>query len=636
VQLRPDFAEAYNNFGNAFQANAEPDKALSCYQKAVQLKPDSAYFYYNVANAFQRQGKFDKAISCYQAALRLKPDVAEVHYDMGNAFHGQGEFQGAIRSFRRAVRLRPNYPEAYNNMGNAFQADGDLDEAIACYQKALRLKPELTEALSNMGDALQEQGRCGEAIACYEQALALKPNSGIEVKRFFALPVICESRESIRRYRKGILDNIVSSRGKSISLENPSKQVGSTSFYLPYHGLNDKEMQEQIASFYIRTCPDLVWSTSGWNSKERREGTKIHIGIISKFLFNHTVGKLNLGIVENLSRVKFHVKLFQFPGKEDELSKAFRKAADEVVVLPSELKTAREEIAGQSLDILFYLDIGMEPLTYFLAFSRLAPVQCVTWGHPVSTGIPNMDYFISSEKAEPAGAEEHYSERLVCLQRLGIYYHRLELSEEPSSREKFGLPRGQTLYVCPQSLFKFHPDFDHILGAILRQDPNGLLVLIEGKHKNWTKLLRDRFARAFSDDVDRVRFQSRMPEKDFLSFLMVADAVLDTPHFGGGNTTLESLACGVPVVTWPGVFMRGRLTLALYKQLGVMDCVASSAESFVNIALRLANDKTWREEIKGKITTRVDVLYEDIEAVRELECFFEQAVKEAHKKNWAS
>jgi predicted O-linked N-acetylglucosamine transferase (SPINDLY family) len=113
---------------------------------------------------------------------------------------------------------------------------------------------------------------------------------------------------------------------------------------------------------------------------------------------------------------------------------------------------------------------------------------------------------------------------------------------------------------------------------------------------------------------------------------MLADVVLDTPHFSGGKNSIDCLAFGIPIVTWSGRLMRGMLTLAYYKQMGVTDCVASDAESYVDIALRLANDKNWRNENKEKILSHADVLNEDIEAVRELERFFEWAVKEKSKR----
>ncbi len=145
-------------------------------------------------------------------------------------------------------------------------------------------------------------------------------------------------------------------------------------------------------------------------------------------------------------------------------------------------------------------------------------------------------------------------------------------------------------------------------------------------------MLRDRFSCTFPEVIDRVRFLPVMPTNDCLSLLKIDDVILDTPYFGGGNTSLESFACGVPVLTWPGEFMCDRLTLALYKQMGIMDCVANNAQFYLNISFRLANDKTWSDKIKDKIRASADfVLYEDIEAVRELERFFEWAVDEASK-----
>lgn len=42
---------------------------------------------------------------------------------------------------------------------------------------------------------------------------------------------------------------------------------------------------------------------------------------------------------------------------------------------PRELDKARAAVAREELDILVYPDVGMESLTYLMAFARLAPVQ---------------------------------------------------------------------------------------------------------------------------------------------------------------------------------------------------------------------------------------------------------------------
>jgi protein O-GlcNAc transferase len=593
--------------------------------KAINNDSSQQNFHNDLGCALQKQGQWEEAISCYLTALQLKPDFVAAHFNLGSALQEQGKLDEAISCYQKTLELKPDSAGAYNNLGNVFQDQGKLNEAISCYQKALQLKPDFVTAFFNLGSAFQDQGRLDEAISCYQKALRIEPDAGIEVKACLTLPVIPESKKRIEQSRKILIERIESLRKKGLSLEDPVEQIGSTHFLLAYNGLNDKGIHKQIASFYIHACPDLAWISTR-SGQQHRRGNKMNVGIISKHLHEHTVGHVNCGIIKNLSREKFHVKLFRFPGKEDDLSKKIDRSADEVVVLPAQLASARKKIASHPLDILFYPDIGMEPLTYFLAFSRLAPIQCVAWGHPVTTGIPNVDYYISSESAEPPGAQDHYSERLVLLKRLAMYCYRPEMKEGVPPRETFGFSEDQNLYVCPQALFKFHPDFDGILGSVLRHDPLGILVLFQGKDKRWEELLRKRFSRTFPTAMSRVRFLPRMSRKNYLSFLRTADVLLDTLHFTGGYSSLLSLACGVPVVTWPGSLMRGRLTLALYKQMGVMDCVVDSARSYVDLALRLANDKNWRERIKAKIGDNADVLFEDIGTVRDLESFFESAV----------
>jgi protein O-GlcNAc transferase len=126
--------------------------------------------------------------------------------------------------------------------------------------------------------------------------------------------------------------------------------------------------------------------------------------------------------------------------------------------------------------VLVYPEVGLDPMAYFLAFARLAPVQCAWWGHPDTTGIPAIDYFVSST-AELPDADKHYSERLVRMQGLGASFMRQHAGGDMRRRElrqrlqdQMGLPSSVHLYLCPQALFKFHPSFDDVLIEILAKD----------------------------------------------------------------------------------------------------------------------------------------------------------------------
>ena len=103
-------------------------------------------------------------------------------------------------------------------------------------------------------------------------------------------------------------------------------------------------------------------------------------------------------------------------------------------------------------------------------------------------------------------------------------------------------------------LFKFHPTFDAALAGILRGDPKAVVVTLEAKYAEWQQLLKVRWKQSLPDVADQIRFLPKMPRSDFLELLACSDVMLDPFPFGGGHTSYEVLALGLPVVTLPGQF----------------------------------------------------------------------------------
>jgi predicted O-linked N-acetylglucosamine transferase (SPINDLY family) len=600
-------------------------KAEALYRKIIGVDPNLPESLHVLGGLAHCVDENDTAIELLDYAIALTPDRSHYYHTLGDVYKKQGKLNNALQCFQKALDLNQEAVDTLISLGQTYHLAGRLADAESCYQRALKLNPGNSSGLVGLGNIFKEQGFTKEAESFYERFLKISPNYGVEIKSALLLPVIDESNESIGRYRRRILEKIESLKIKNMPVADPYKQVGVTNFLLAYHGFNNKELLEKIASFYLQICPDLSW-TSPHCYRSRQTDGRITIGIVSCYLRKHTIGYLNYGIIQHLNREKFSIKLFRLGGEVDSLSEAIQRAADEVIPLPDDLREARRTIADQAVDLLFYPDIGMEPFTYFLAYSRLAPVQCTTWGHADTTGIPNMDYFLSSLYAEPPDSSAHYSEQLILLKRFAMYCYLPELPADVSLPANDGLVEKGNLYVCPQSLFKFHPDFDAIISAILKRDPNGVLLLFNGKHASWTRLLQDRFQSTIPEVAERIRFHPRVPADEFLAILNRADVILDPFHFGGGYTSLLCLACGLPVVTLPGAFMRGRMTYALYKQMGLMDCVATDRLSFVDLALKLANNKSWNHKIRNQIRERAPALFEDIEAVHELERFFEWSV----------
>ena len=107
---------------------------------------------------------------------------------------------------------------------------------------------------------------------------------------------------------------------------------------------------------------------------------------------------------------------------------------------------------------------------------------------------------------------------------------------------------------------------------------------------------------------DRIKFLSRMQLPDFLQVLHLSDALLDSFHFCGGNSSFDSFAADAPIVTLPGEFMRGRQTMGLYQRMGFSDLVASDKADYINKALRLGQDPEFRQLMRHTLgkSARVD------------------------------
>jgi len=627
LALNPDFVEAHFNRGNVLQELGRAHDAVVAYRAAVALHSDHAPAHYNLGNALSACGQFEDAIASYDKAITIDPAYAEAHGNLGLAMKELGRVADAAASFQKAVDIEPGLAAIHNNLGNTLHQLGRLDDAVDSFSSAFAINPDLSEAHINLGAVFLDQGDVDAAREQYDLALAVEPeNTGLHIMKALMLPAIPASSEDIDACRKTMSAAVRAiSDDPPESLNSPEKE-GSTNFYLAYHEKNNRQIAKEIADMHLTAFPQLGYEAAHCVVEQQDKRDVLRVGFISAHLYAHTIGKLNLGLMRQLSRDNFEVILLRPKCVPDDMSVLLDAAADKVVVLDKNLELDWKTIENEKLDILFYPDIGMDDYIYYLAYARLAPVQATTWGHPDTTGIPNMDYFISSDTLEAVDGEDHYNEQLIKLDTLGIHYYRPNPPKKKYTRADYGLPDGGRLYVCPQTLFKFHPDFDRVLGNLLGQDDDGKLVLIDdNKGGSWKKLLMERFNRSFPDAAQRVIFVPQMDFDKFLGLVILADAVLDIPSFSGGNSSIELFAMGVPIVTLPGKFLRGRITLACYKQMGLGDLIASDEENYVSLALRLAKDADFRAHMQADILANSDKLFETIAPVRQLETFFKEA-----------
>ena len=275
-------------------------------------------------------------------------------------------------------------------------------------------------------------------------------------------------------------------------------------------------------------------------------------------------------------------------------------------------------IASKMFDILLYLDLHMTAELHNLAMSKLAPIQMVTHGHPVTSGIPSdiMDFFVSWNLAElpKVEAQKFYTEELLLVQsddapweeftprtKDGVsiikgavpftHFTRENLDFIPErEREKLTAAPNATWYFCSQAYFKYHHTFDAILAQIQASDSKAILILM--KLVDTMEHLHDIIVSRLEHhgvDMQRVVFVPRMKHFELMGMYNLADVVLDSVYFGGDTTTREAFEVGAPIVTLPGKTIGQRWTQAYYRVMKIKDFIAKNPSDYVKIAVRTAN-----------------------------------------------
>jgi len=650
--------EAYNNLGNLLVLVGDREGAESVYRQAIAANPEHFGGYINLGNVLFAKDKIDEAIEAYKQALELNPEnKAGIYMNIGRAYekkkdevnatqgyayadYNQGKYKEAIPKFEFVLKNAKSEKKlrVIKELADCYKNNNEYEKAIAMLKETLNSYPEEVTFYFSLMSILKHAGRVKEAVAVGREGLQRFPeNLFLEYNKQRILPIIYEYEAEIEEYRrefsKGVEEFI-----KKISLETKEereqalKEIGrETNFYLQYQGKDDLELQIKdgnlVHKIVAANYPQWVKPLS--MPPLSKEG-KIRVGYISACMYGHTVGKLMQGWFRKNDRSQIEVYGYYIGKEVDVITNKFQLDSDRFYQIRED-EAVCEQIISDRLHILVFVEIGMNPHMTKLGGLRLAPIQCATWGHPITTGLPTIDYFLSSDLMEPPNGEEHYSEKLIRLPNLGICYPKPNIPEPTETRADFQLRSEAIVYLSCQSLYKYLPQYDYIFAAIAQQVPEAQFAFLEsasGVHI--TEQFQKRLARAFAkvglNSENYCVFVPRLSQNSYFNLNQVSDIFLDTLSWSGGNTTLEAIACNLPVVTCPGEFMRGRHSYGILKMLGVTDTIAPTPSKYIEIAVRLGRDRQWRDSIVQRIKERHRYLYDDTDCIAALSEFYQRAV----------
>ncbi len=257
-------------------------------------------------------------------------------------------------------------------------------------------------------------------------------------------------------------------------------------------------------------------------------------------------------------------------------------------ILPDKLIDKIKVIEKENFDVLFYPDIGMSIEFYFLSLIRLAKYQIMSWGHPETTGSESIDFFLCSKNLILKDSEKFYSEKFLIMDKLPMIYNKPIIENKLNNKDM----SKKNIYSCPQTLFKFHPDFDDYLFDILKKDKKGILYLLKDTHKVYYLKLLERFKKNKNFDSDRVIFLDPLNLNQFINHLGTASVLLYPIYFGSGNSFHESMFYGTQTVTCPTKYIKSRIVSAAYFQMEVKNPpIVKNKDDYVNKAIEIANNE---------------------------------------------
>jgi predicted O-linked N-acetylglucosamine transferase (SPINDLY family) len=553
----------------------------------------------------------------------VAPGYADAWSNRASALREVGREREALASIERALRITPKAAEAWCMHGQILFDLGRSNQALESFSQALMLRPQLRTALFMKAQICIQKRRHGEALALFDRLLELDPSNvpAHWLRALAALPTTALTEAAGMQASEAFSRRVDALR--ALGLEEAHQGVGAlTLFGFTYQEQNNRALFAK----YGALCAD---ATAHWQAcqppaarPKAEAASRVRLCIVSGHLREHSVWHANTrGLVEHLDRTRFELQLVHLDDATPDAETAWAKAhCDRFDEGRRSFAAWRDTIAAGAPDVILYPEIGMDPTAFKLASLRLAPAQVATWGHPHTTGLPTVDVFVSADAFEPADAEEHYTERLVRLPRLGCCFAPHIVADVETDLARLGIEADRPILLSPGTPYKYAPQHDQVLAEIAKRLGRCRIVFFANNDlKDLGDRLWGRLAQAFAakglDFADHCAVTSWQNRSAYYGLMRRAHLMLDTIGFSGFNTAMGALECGLPIVAYEGRFMRGRFASGLLRGIGLAELVASDAQSYVDLAVSLAKDAGRRGRAHQHIEAARARLFDDREAV---------------------
>ncbi len=177
LQIRPGYAEAFNNRAMVWDLTGEYDKAIADYTEAIKADPSDAEYFNGRGVTWDNKGEYDKAMGDYRAAINLNPLYVDAHNNMGVTWQNMKEYYKALDCYGKAIAINPSYALPYLNRGSTYDLLNEPEKMSDDYKRALEVNPGDSRAYEHIGSMLTRKGKHEQALPYFELAFKYSPFS---------------------------------------------------------------------------------------------------------------------------------------------------------------------------------------------------------------------------------------------------------------------------------------------------------------------------------------------------------------------------------------------------------------------------------------------------------------------------
>ena len=348
---------------------------------------------------------------------------------------------------------------------------------------------------------------------------------------------------------------------------------------------------------------------------------KIRLGILNAHFGTQTETFTTLPVFEHLNRHQFEIILYSNSVDNSPLEQYCKSRADQLVKLPSDFVSQVDKIRADDLDILL-IGTNVTALTHnitLLAMHRLARIQVTSVSSPVTTGIRNIDYYISGQLAETLqNANQNYCEHLITIDGSPHCFNYTvypEIVKIKHDRKTLGISEKAVVFVSGANFYKIIPELRETWAKIIASVPDSVLVLYpfgSAWSNAYAKMpfinnMRAIFAK-YEIHPSRLVILDALPSRaDVKECLKLADVYLDSIPYTGANSTVDALEVELPTIVMDADSFRFKQAAALLRELGIPDLIVESEEAYINLAVTLGTNSALRQHYREQIRQKMQM-----------------------------